>query len=94
MKFTAKLDAEGRGHLGLSLILAFFLGVAGPASAARSIHSKPDVLTQASEIAEQISENASTSDAPALRKSMSDFGRLDVRLTTALAPDRKRPWTR
>jgi hypothetical protein len=90
MKFTAKPAAGARCRLDLSLILAFLLGVAGPASAATSTHSKLDVLTQASEIAEQISENASTIDVPTLSKSMSEFSRLDARLTTALAPDRKK----
>jgi hypothetical protein len=87
MRFVGKLAGVLRGCIDPSLILAFLIGVAGPAGAAQSTHSKPDVLSQASEIAEQISENASTIDVPTLSKSMSEFSRLDARLTTALAPD-------
>jgi hypothetical protein len=90
MRFVGKLAGVLRGCIDPSLILAFLIGVAGPAGAAQSTHSKPDVLSQASEIAEQISENASTIDASAFRKSMSNISALDARLTSALPSDRKK----
>ena len=90
MSFVGTLAGVLRGRFGPSLILALLIGVACPASAAKSTHSKPDVLSQVSEIAEQISENASTIDASAFRKSMSDITALDARLTSALPPDRKK----
>lgn len=58
--------------------------------AARSTHSKLDAVSQASEIAEQLSENAPTIDAAAFAKSMSDLVALNARLTTSLPPVRQK----
>ncbi len=90
MRFIGELAGVLRARLGPSLILALLIGAPGPAIAAKSTHSKPDVLSQASEIAEQLSENASTIDASTFRKSMSDISTLDARLSTSLPPDRKK----
>lgn len=90
MRFFGKLAGVLRGGFCASLILALFIGVAGPACATKSTQSKPDVLWQASEIAEQLSENASTIDASAFGTAMSDISRLDARLKATLPPDRKR----
>lgn len=72
------------------LMFALLTGAVGPAIAAKPMHSKLDVLSQASEIAEQLSETASTIDAAQFRKSMSDFGTFDARLATSLPPDRRK----
>ena len=90
MRFIGKFAGVLRGRFGLSLILALLIGVAGPASAAKSAHSKPDVLSQASEIAEQLSESAPTVDAAAFAKSMSDLSALNARLSTSLSPVRQK----
>ena len=78
-----------RGRLSALLVLTLLV-IASPAMAARSAHSKADVLSQASEIAEQLSENAPTIDAPAFAKSMSDLGALKARLSASLSPDRQK----
>lgn len=49
-----------------------------------------DAVSQASEIAEQLSENAPTIDAAAFAKSMSDLSALNTRLTTSLSPVRQK----
>ncbi len=49
-----------------------------------------DALSQASEIAEQLSENATTIDAAAFAKSMSHLSALNARLAASLAPDRQK----
>ena len=90
MRFIGKFAGVQRGRFGLSLILALLIGVAGPPSAAKSAHSKPDVLSQASEIAEQLSESAPTVDAAAFAKSMSDLSALNARLSTSLSPVRQK----
>jgi len=90
MSSVGPLAGQFQDRFGSSLILALLIGVACPSSAATASHSKPDVLSQASEIAEQISENALTIDASAFRKSMSDIAGLDARVTSALPPDRKK----
>ena len=75
---------------GMSLVAALLIAAAGPAAAAKSTHSKVDALSQASEIAEQLSENAPTIEAAAFAKSMSDLGALNARLTTSLSPVRQK----
>ena len=90
MSSVRTLAGQLQGRFGSSLILALLIGAACPSSAAKASHSKPDVLSQVSEVAEQISENASTIDASAFRKSMSNITSLDARLTSALPPDRKK----
>jgi len=87
MRLIEKLVGRMRGRLGALLVLTLLVGIASPAIAARSAHSKVDVLLQASEIAEQLSENASTIDAAAFAKSISDFSALNARISTSLAPD-------
>ncbi len=77
MKFIDPFAGESRARFGTSPILALLIGAAGPAVAARSTHPKVDALSQASENVEQLSENASTIDAAAFRKSMSELGALD-----------------
>jgi hypothetical protein len=73
------------------LVAAFFIGTAYPALAARSTtHPPADALSQASEIAEQLSENAPSFDASMFKKAMSDINALDARLAKALSPDRKK----
>lgn len=77
--------------VGAFFVVAFLIGAAGPALTAKSTaHPLTDVLSQASEIAEQVSENAPSIDAAAFRKAMSDIDALDVRLAKALSPDRKK----
>ena len=72
------------------LVAALLIGAACPALAARSTtHPPTDALSQASEIAEQIRENAPTIDAAAFNKAMSDVNALDARLAKALSSDRK-----
>ena len=66
------------------------IGTTGPVVAARSSHPKVDALPQASEIAEQLSENAPTIDAAAFARSMSDLGALNARLATSLSPVRQK----
>ena len=90
MRFVGKLAGVLRGRFGPSLIVALLIGVAGPASAAKSTHAKPDALSQASEIAEQVSENAPTIDAAAFGKSMSDLSALKARLAASLSPVRQK----
>jgi hypothetical protein len=71
---------------------ALLIGAACPALAAKSTtHTPTDALSQASEIAEQLSENAPSISAVAFKKTMSDFNALDARLAKALSPDRKKP---
>ncbi|MDQ6683668.1 MAG: hypothetical protein M3Z16_00940 [Pseudomonadota bacterium] len=88
MSLIEKLVGRMRARLGALLVLTLLVGIASPATAAKSTHSKADVLSQASEIAEQLSENASTIDAAAFAKSMTDLGALNARLHASLAPDR------
>lgn len=72
------------------IVSAFLIGVAGPALAAKSKPRPPtDALSQSSELAEQLSENASSIDAAAFKKTMSDINALDARLAKALPPERK-----
>jgi hypothetical protein len=71
--------------------VAFLIGAAGPARAAKSTPPPPtDALSQASEIAEQVSENAPSIDAATFGKAMSDIDALGIRLSKALSPDRKK----
>ncbi|MDQ6620969.1 MAG: hypothetical protein M3Z31_14965, partial [Pseudomonadota bacterium] len=88
MKLKNQSSGASRARFGACLILAFLIGAADPAVAARTTHSKADALSQASEIAEQLSENAPTIDAAAFAKSMSAISTLDARLSTSLPPDR------
>ncbi len=83
---------EIKGYaVGAFLLAALLIGAACPALAARSTtHPPPDALSQASEIAEQVSENAPSIDAAAFKKAMSDLGALDNRLVKTLPPDRKK----
>ena len=90
MKFINPFADASRARFGISLILALLIGAAGPAEAARSSHSKADALSQASEIAEQLSENAPTIDAAAFAKSMLDLGALNARLAASLLPVRQK----
>ena len=90
MKFINPFADASRARFGISLILALLIGAAGPAVAARSSHSKADALSQASEIAEQLSENAPTIDAAAFAKSMLDLGALNARLAASLLPVRQK----
>ncbi len=84
MKFIYQLAGALRGHFGTSLILAVLIGAAGPAVAARSTRPEVDALSQASEIAEQLSENAPTADAAAFAKSMADLSALNARLSASV----------
>ncbi len=78
-------------RVGAFVVVAILLGAACPALAARSTTHRPtDVLSQASELAEQLSENALSIDAAAFKKAMSDIDALDARLAKALPPDRKK----
>ncbi len=79
-----------RARLGAFLMSVLLLGVSCPAIAARSTHPATDALTQASEIAEQLSENAPSIDATTFMKNLSEIGALDTRLDKALSPDRKK----
>lgn len=90
MAFFGTRAGVARGRFGVSLILALVISVVCTAGAAKSTHPKPDVLSQVSEIAEQISENAPTIDASAFRKSISDITALDARLTSVFSRDRRR----
>jgi hypothetical protein len=73
------------------LVAALLIGAACPAFAAKSTtHPATDPLSQTSEIAEQLSENAPLIDAAAFKKAMSEFKALDARLAKALSPDRKK----
>jgi hypothetical protein len=77
--------------VGAFLVAALLIGAACPALAAKSTtHPPTDALSQTSEIAEQLSENAASIDAAAFKKAMSDFNALDPRLVKALSPDRKK----
>jgi hypothetical protein len=78
-------------RVGAFLLAALFIGAAGPALAARSTpHAPTDARSQASEFAEQLSENAPSIDGAAFKKAMSDMNSLDARLAKALPPDRKK----
>ena len=78
-------------RFGAFLAGAILIGTACPAVAARSTTQPPtDPLSQASEVAEQLSENAPTLDAAGFKKTMSDFNALDPRLAKALSSDRKK----
>ncbi len=90
MKFIDPFAGPSRGRFGASLILSLLIGAACPAVAARSTHPKVDALSQASEIAEQLSENAPTIEAAAFATSMSNFGALNARLAASLASDRRK----
>ena len=83
---------EIKGYaVGAFLLAALLIGAACPALAARSTtHSPTDALSQASEVAEQVSENAPSIDGAAFKKAMSDINALDARLAKALSPDRKK----
>jgi hypothetical protein len=72
-------------------VAALLIGAACPALAARSTtHPPTDALSQASEIAEQLSENSPAIDAAAFNKAMSDINALDARLAKPLSPGRKK----
>ena len=88
--FIDSVAGAPRARFGTSLILALVISAAAPAMAARLTHSKLDALSQASEIAEQLSENAPTIDAAAFAKSMLDLGALNARLATSLLPVRQK----
>ncbi len=90
MKMKLLSAGASRARLGTSLILALLICGAASNVFARSTHPKVDALSQASEIAEQLSENAPTIDAAAFKKAMSDINALDARLAKALPPDRKK----
>ena len=78
-------------RVGAVLVVVFLIGAACPALAAKSTTRPPtDALSQASEIAEQLSENALSIDAAAFEKAMSEVNALDPRLVKALPPDRKK----
>jgi hypothetical protein len=78
-------------RFGAFLAAALLVGAACPVVAARSTaHPPTDALSQGSEIAEQLSENAPSIDAAAFNKAMSDINELDARLAKALSPDRKK----
>lgn len=78
-------------NIGAIFIAALLVGATCPALAAKSkTHPPTDALSQASEIAEQVSENAPSIDAAAFKKAMSDINALDARLAKALPPDRKK----
>ncbi len=78
-------------RLGAFLVATFLIGAACPALASKSAtHPPSDAPWQASEIAEQVSENASSIDASAFEKAMSGIDALDARLAKALSPDRKK----
>lgn len=79
-----------RARFGASLVLALLIGAASTAVAARSTHVPTDALAHASEIAEQLSENAPSIDAAAFKKVMADIDALATRLAKALSPDRKK----
>lgn len=83
---------EIKGYaVGAFLLAALLIGAACPARAASSTaHPPADALSRASEIAEQVSENAPSIDAAAFKKAMSDTDALDARLAKALSPDRKK----
>ena len=83
---------EFRGYaVGVFLLAALLIGAACPALAARlTTHPPTDALFQASEIAEQVSENSPSIDAAAFIKAMADIDALDARLAKALSPDRKK----
>jgi hypothetical protein len=77
--------------VGVFVAALLFIGAACPALAAKLMTDSPtDALSQASEIAEELSENAPSMDAAAFKKTMSDINVLDVRLAKALSPDRKK----
>ncbi len=90
MNLMKQSAGASRARFGTSLILALLIGTAGPAVAARSTHAKADALSQASEITEQLSENAPTIDAAAFARSMSDLSALNARLSASLSPDRQK----
>ncbi len=90
MKMKCGSAGASRARLGTSLMLALLICAAASNVFARSTHPKVDALSQASEIAEQLSENAPTIDAAAFAKSMSAISTLDARLSTSLPPDRKK----
>ena len=71
--------------------IAFPVGAAGPARAAKSMpHPPTDTLSQTSGIAEQVSENAPSIDAVTFSKAMSDIDALGIRLFKAQSPERKK----
>jgi hypothetical protein len=78
-------------RFGVLFAIALFVGATCPALAARSTSHRPvDALSQASEFAEQLSENSPSIDATAFKKTMSDINALDARIAKALSPDRKK----
>lgn len=90
MKSFKQLVCPVHARFGAVLALALLIGVACPALAARSTHPPTDALSQASEIAEQLSESAPSIDGAAFEKAMSDINAFDARLAKALSPDRKK----
>ena len=68
-----------RARRGAFLMSILVLGVSCPAMATRSTHPATDTMTQASEIAEQLSENTPSIDATTFMKSMSEIGALASR---------------
>ena len=77
--------------LGAFVLVALLVCAAGPALAAKlTTHPPTGALWQASEIAENLSENSPSIDAAAFDKAMSDIDALGPRLAKALSPDRKK----
>ena len=77
-------------RFGAFFAVALLICATGPALAAKSTTQPPtDALSQASEVAEQLSENAASIDAAAFKKAVSDMRALDARIAKALSPDRK-----
>ena len=72
------------------LMSALLVGVASPTLASTTPRATPDPLFQASEIAEQLSENAATIDAATFKKAVANVTALDARLSTSLSADRKK----
>lgn len=73
-----------------SLLFALLIFAAFSAVAARAAHSKVDALYQASEIAEQLSENAPTINAATFAKSMSNINELNPQLSALLPTAQKK----
>jgi hypothetical protein len=77
--------------VGAFVVAALLIGAACPALAAKSTRQPPtDALSQASEVAEQLSENAPSIEAAAFKKAISDINALDTRIAKALSPDQKK----
>ncbi len=90
MKMKSGSAGASAARFTTSLMLALLICFAAPSVLARSTHPKVDALSQASEITEQLSENAPTIDAAVFAKSMSDLDALNARLSGSLGPDRQK----